>query len=119
MEAALTWSIGKRRRVEGGFPGHARIAQEIADGPSRKRVGIKPDGRQPAREGTIIQDATGREIGRITSGGFGPSVNGPVAMGYVEKAFAKAGTPIGLLVRDKRLEATVADTTFFPHRYKK
>ena len=119
VEAALTWSIGKRRRVEGGFPGHARIAQEIAEGPSRKRVGIKPEGRQPAREGTIIQDASGREIGRITSGGFGPSVNGPVAMGYVEKAFAKAGTPIGLLVRDKRLEATVADTTFFPHRYKK
>lgn len=119
VEAALTWSIGKRRRVEGGFPGHARIAQEIAEGPSRKRVGIKPDGRQPAREGTVIQDANGREIGRITSGGFGPSVNGPVAMGYVEKAHAKAGTPVGLLVRDKRLEATVVDTTFFPHRYKK
>lgn len=119
VEAALTWSIGKRRRVEGGFPGHARIAREIAEGPSRKRVGIKPDGRQPAREGTVIQDASGREIGRITSGGFGPSVNGPVAMGYVEKAFAKTGTPVGLVVRDKRLEATVADTTFFPHRYKK
>jgi aminomethyltransferase len=119
VEAALTWSIGKRRRVEGGFPGHARIVQEIAEGPSRKRVGIKPDGRQPAREGTIIHDAGGREIGRITSGGFGPSINAPVAMGYVEKAFAKVGTPVGLLVRDKRLDATVADTAFFPHRYKK
>lgn len=119
VEAALTWSIGKRRRVEGGFPGHTRIAREIAEGPTRKRVGIAPQGRQPAREGTIIQDASGREIGRITSGGFGPSVNGPVAMGYVEKAHAAIGTPVGLLVRDKRLDATVTGTTFFPHRYKK
>jgi aminomethyltransferase len=119
VEAALTWSIGKRRRVEGGFPGHARIAREIAEGPGRKRVGIKPEGRQPAREGTLIHDAGDREIGRITSGGFGPSVNGPIAMGYVKRAHAAIGTPIGLIVRDKRLEATVADTAFVPHRYRK
>ncbi len=119
VEAALTWSIGKRRRVEGGFPGHARIAAEIADGPARKRVGLKLEGRQPAREGTIIHDAQGREIGRVTSGGFGPSINAPVAMGYVEKSNAAIGTPVGLIVRDKRLEAAIAETTFFPHRYKK
>jgi len=119
VEAALTWSIGKRRRVEGGFPGHARIAREIAEGPARRRVGIRPEGRQPAREGTLIQDASGQEIGRITSGGFGPSVNGPVAMGYVEAAHAATGTSVGLIVRDKRIEASVAGTAFVPHRYKK
>ncbi|MEZ5923581.1 MAG: glycine cleavage system aminomethyltransferase GcvT [Hyphomicrobiaceae bacterium] len=119
VEAALTWSIGKRRRVEGGFPGHARIAREIADGPARKRVGIRPEGRQPAREGTVIQDAGGREIGRITSGGFGPSANAPVAMGYVEIGHAAVGTSVGLIVRDKRLAASVTDPTFVPHHYKK
>ncbi len=72
-------------------------------GPRRKRVGIKPDGRQPAREGTKVLDAAGREVGVITSGGFGPSVNGPVAMGYVDAAAAAVGTPLQLIVRDKPL----------------
>ncbi|MFM9850296.1 MAG: glycine cleavage system aminomethyltransferase GcvT [Hyphomicrobiaceae bacterium] len=117
VEAALVWSMQKRRRTEGGFPGAARIQKELANGPSRLRVGIKPDGRAPAREGTEIQSAGGDKIGIITSGGFGPTVNGPVAMGYVASAHSKAGTPVQLIVRGKPLPAVVCDLPFAPHRY--
>ena len=117
IEARLQWSIQKRRRDEGGFPGADRIKAELASGPSRRRVGIKPDGRAPAREGTEIQSADGKPIGTITSGGFGPSVNGPIAMGYVESDFAELGTKIQLIVRGKPLGATIANTPFTPHRY--
>jgi aminomethyltransferase len=116
VEAALTWSIQKRRREEGGFPGAARIQRELREGASRLRVGIKPEGRQPAREGTEIF-AGGKKIGVITSGGFGPTAQGPVAMGYVEAAFAKPGTPVTLVVRGKELPASVAAMPFAPHRY--
>lgn len=118
VEAALVWSIGKRRREEGGFPGDARIRGELAGGPSRKRVGLKPEGRAPAREGTEIQ-AGGRTIGTVTSGGFGPTVGGPVAMGYVETAFAAPGTEVALLVRGKPLPARVVALPFVPARYKR
>jgi aminomethyltransferase len=107
----------KRRRTEGGFPGAARIQQELANGPSRLRVGIKPDGRAPAREGTEIQSMDGRKIGTITSGGFGPTVNGPIAMGYVATAHARPGTPVQLIVRGKPLPAAVSTLPFAPHRY--
>ena len=117
VEAALTWSIGKRRREQGGFPGAARVQREIAEGPARKRVGIKPDGRAPAREGTEIKSAEGATIGKVTSGGFGPTVNGPVSMGYVERAFAEPGTPLQLIVRDKPMAASVVALPFVPHRY--
>ena len=117
VEAALVWSMQKRRRTEGGFPGAARIQQELANGPSRLRVGIKPDGRAPAREGTEIQSMDGRKIGTITSGGFGPTVNGPIAMGYVATAHAKPGTPVQLIVRGKPLPAAVSNLPFAPHRY--
>jgi len=117
IEARLQWSIQKRRRDEGGFPGADRIRAELADGPKRRRVGIKPAGRAPAREGTEIQDMGGKTIGAITSGGFGPSVNGPVAMGYVESAHAELGTTIQLVVRGKPLPATIANMPFAPHRY--
>ena len=116
IEADLKWSIQKRRREEGGFPGAARIQRELKEGPSRLRVGILPEGRQPAREGTEIFVA-GQKIGVVTSGGFGPSVNGPVAMGYVEAAFAKADTPVTLVVRGKELPARVVAMPFVPHRY--
>ena len=96
VEAALTWSIQKRRRAEGGFPGAERIQREIADGLRALRVGIKPEGRAPAREGTEITSADGVPIGKVTSGGFGPSVNGPIAMGYVDKRFAAPGTAVKL-----------------------
>ena len=90
---------------------------EAANGTARKRVGIRPEGRAPAREGAEIADKKGRVIGRITSGGFGPSVNAPVAMGYVETAFAADGMEIDLLVRGKPLPARVAAMPFAPHRY--
>ena len=93
IEAGLAWSIQKRRRSEGGFPGAERIQDELANGPKRRRVGIRPDGRAPAREGTEILSPCGERVGVVTSGGFGPSVNGPVAMGYVEAAHAEPGTP--------------------------
>jgi aminomethyltransferase len=118
IEAALSWSIQKRRREAGDFPGAQRILRELKEGPARRRVGIAPQGRQPAREGTPIL-AGERKIGTLTSGGFGPSVNAPVAMGYVEAAFAKPGTRITLEVRGKELPALVADMPFTPHRYKR
>jgi aminomethyltransferase len=117
IEAALQWSIQKRRRTEGGFPGFARISDELARGPRRRRVGIRPDGRAPAREGTEIFSLPGERIGTVTSGGFGPSVNGPVAMGYVQTAYAQPGTPVNLMVRGKPLSAAVAPLPFVPHRY--
>ncbi len=117
IEAGLAWSIQKRRRSEGGFPGAKRIQDELAHGPKRRRVGIKPDGRAPAREGTEVLSPSGQRIGVVTSGGFGPSVNGPVAMGYVQADHAKVGTAVSLMVRGKALGAAVASLPFAPHRY--
>ncbi|RTL72673.1 MAG: glycine cleavage system aminomethyltransferase GcvT [Hyphomicrobiales bacterium] len=117
VEAGLTWSIQKRRRLEGGFPGAERIQRELEKGASRKRVGIKPDGRAPAREGTAVSALLGASIGTITSGGFGPSVDGPVAMGYVAADYAATGTPVNLMVRGKALSASVVAMPFVPHRY--
>jgi aminomethyltransferase len=117
IEAALAWSIQKRRRAEGGFPGTARILDELANGPKRKRVGLRPDGKAPAREGTEILALLGERLGTVTSGGFGPSVNGPIAMGYVLADYAGAGTPVNLMVRGKALSAAVAPMPFVPHRY--
>ena len=117
VEAGLSWSIQKRRRDEGGFPGAQRIQQELANGPARCRVGIKPDGRAPAREGTEILALLGDRLGAVTSGGFGPSVNGPVAMGYVKASFAEPGKPLNLMVRGKALSAAVVPLPFVPHRY--
>ncbi len=117
-EAGLLWSIAKRRREEGGFPGAGVVQQQIADGRSRARVGILPEGRAPAREGTVIAK-DGAEIGTVTSGGFGPTVGGPVAMGYVAIEHAKADTPVELMVRGKALPAKVAKMPFSPHGYKR
>lgn len=117
VEAALTWTIGKRRRMAGDFPGAARVAQELADGTTRLRVGIRPDGRQPARGHTPIHAPGGAAIGEITSGGFGPSLNGPMAMGYVAREHAADGTALDLMVRGKAIPARVAPMPFVPHRY--
>ena len=117
IEAALTWSIQKRRRVEGGFPGAERIQAALANRPSRQRVGLRPDGRAPAREGAEIVSADGAPIGVVTSGGFGPSVNAPIAMGYVTRAHAAVGTPVSLIVRGRPLSARVVGLPFHPHAY--
>lgn len=117
VEGNISFVLGKRRREEGGFPGAERILKEEAEGPARLRVGILPEGRAPAREGVEIQSQDGRRIGEITSGGFGPTAGGPVAMGYVDKAFAATGTPVQLMVRGKALPAKIADMPFVPHRY--
>lgn len=117
VEGNIAFAIGKRRREEGGFPGAARIQKELAEGPAKLRVGIKPEGRAPAREGAEIQSAEGKTIGVVTSGGFGPSFGAPVAMGYVDAAHAETGTPVQLIVRGKPLPAVIADMPFTPHRY--
>jgi aminomethyltransferase len=119
QEAGLMWSIAKRRREHGGFMGATRVQNEIITGTKRKRVGVKPDGRAPAREGTVIQNAAGRVIGQITSGGFGPTIGSPVAMGYVEAEYAAEATPLLLVVRDKALPATVVKLPFVPNRFKR
>jgi aminomethyltransferase len=117
IEANLAWSIQKRRRAEGGFPGASRIQRELKEGPRRLRVGIKPEGRAPAREGTEIQSMFADRIGTVTSGGFGPTVNGPVAMGYVEASVARPGANVQLVVRGKPLPASIVTLPFVPHRY--
>ena len=117
IEADLGWTIGKRRREEGGFPGAGVIVRQLAQGAGRKRVGIRPDGRAPAREGTPILNQAGAAIGRVTSGGFGPSLGAPLAMGYVAAADAGEGTPLLLDVRGTARPAHVARLPFVPHRY--
>jgi aminomethyltransferase len=119
IEAGLAWTISKRRRAEGGFPGDSIIQGQLRDGPRRRRVGLLPEGRAPAREGAEIQDFAGRTLGLVTSGCFGPSAERPVAMGYVEAASAAPDTPVALLVRGKPLAARVAAMPFVPHRYAK
>jgi aminomethyltransferase len=117
VEAGLQWTIPQRRRGEGGFPGAERIIGELAHGPARRRVGVKPEGRVPAREGTAILSASGAPVGIVTSGGFGPSVNAPVAMGYVAAEHAKPGTSVKLVVRGKALSASIVPLPFVAHRY--
>jgi len=117
VEGNIAFTIGKRRRAEGGFVGAERILRELAEGPARLRVGILPEGRAPARESVEIQSTDGKKIGVVTSGGFGPTVGGPVAMGYVGPDFSKTGTGLQLMVRGKALPARVADMPFTPHRY--
>jgi aminomethyltransferase len=118
VEADLAWVIQKRRREAGDFPGAERILRELKEGPARKRVGIRPLERAPAREGTEIS-RDGAIIGHVTSGGFGPSVEGPVAMGYVAAAHAAPGTKIDLMIRGTPRPAEIAPLPFVPHRYKR
>jgi glycine cleavage system T protein (aminomethyltransferase) len=117
VEAGLTWSIQKRRREEGGFAGAERVLAELRDGAPRVRVGLRPEGRVPAREGAEIRSSDGAPIGKVTSGGFSPTLGAPIAMGYVERAFAAPGTPVALVVRGKDIPAQVAALPFVPHRY--
>jgi aminomethyltransferase len=115
--AGLTFAINKRRRAEGGFPGAMRILAELENGPIEKRVGFEIDGRQPVREGALVLDGEGNEVGRITSGGFSPSLQRPIAMGYVAAHLAEDGTPLKLEQRGKLFDARVVPMPFVPHRY--
>jgi aminomethyltransferase len=115
--AGLTFAINKRRRAEGGFPGAMRILAELENGPIEKRVGFEVDGRQPVREGALVLDAEGTEVGKITSGGFSPSLQRPIAMGYVASHLAENGTALKLEQRGKLFEARVVPMPFVPHRY--
>ena len=115
VEAGLTFAINKRRKAEGGFPGAEPILAGLASGPSRKRVGLALEGRMAAREGAAI--VHNGETGTVTSGGFSPSLERPIAMGYVEAALAAPGTALEIEVRGKRIAATVVPLPFIPHRY--
>jgi aminomethyltransferase len=119
VEAQLNWTIAKRRREQGGFAGERTILDQLANGPARKLVGIRPEGRAPAREGTPIHDSAGAAIGSITSGGFGPTVGGPVALGFVESAHAAAATELQLMIRGRPHPARVTALPFVPHRYRR
>jgi aminomethyltransferase len=119
IEADLAWSISKRRRAEGGFPGAARIQRELGHGAARRRVGLLLDGKAPAREGAEIADVSGAIVGRVTSGGFAPSLGKPIAMGYVPAGLAAPGTSLHLIVRGKPLAAKVVALPFVPNRYKR
>jgi aminomethyltransferase len=115
--AGLTFAINKRRRAEGGFPGAMRILAELDNGPIEKRVGLEVEGRQPVREGALILDGEGNEVGKITSGGFSPSLQRPIAMGYVASHLATDGTALKLEQRGKLFDARVVPMPFVPHRY--
>jgi aminomethyltransferase len=117
VEAGLDWSIGKRRRVEGGFPGADRILGELRDGPARLRVGLKPEGRATPREGVEIFSTQGERIGVVTSGAFSPTLGHPIAMGYVATQDAVSGTPVSFQIRGKPQPGQVTDMPFVPHRY--
>ncbi|MDR3495480.1 MAG: glycine cleavage T C-terminal barrel domain-containing protein, partial [Ancalomicrobiaceae bacterium] len=121
VEAGLSWSIPKRRREGGGFPGFERLKREWRDGPGRLRVGLKPEGRAPIRAGVMLyaDEADAEPIGHVTSGGFGPSVNGPVAMGYVASPHAKRGTRLLAELRGSRVAVDVVDLPFLPNRFKR
>jgi aminomethyltransferase len=123
VEANLTWAIQRARRAggarEGGFPGAERILRELVEGPERLRVGLQPEGRAPMREGVELFAEDGTPVGRVSSGGFGPSVNAPIAMGYVARAHATVGTPLVGEVRGKRLPVTVCELPFHPTSYKR
>ena len=115
--AGLTFAINRRRRVEGRFAGALRIMAELENGPIEKRVGFEIEGRQPVREGALVLDGEGNEVGKITSGGFSPSLQRPIAMGYVAAPFADEGTALKLEQRGKLFDARVVPMPFVPHRY--
>ncbi len=119
IAAGLAWSIGKRRKMARDFPATERLMAELFEGTARKRVGLRLLDKAPAREGADIVEGTGRCIGRVTSGSFGPSVGAPIAMGYVDCEFAADGTELAVMVRGVGRPARVAPLPFVPHRYKR
>jgi aminomethyltransferase len=117
VEADLGFAISKRRRAEGGFPGADRILCELGEGVSRKRIGLAIDGKAPAREGNEIHDSSGRLVGAVTSGGYGATIGGPIAMGYVESTLSAPGTILTLSIRGKNIGGQIVSLPFVPHRY--
>ena len=117
IEAGLAWSIQKRRRAEGGFPGADVILAQLRDGPPRRLVGLVPQGRGLAREGASVETPDGRPLGRVTSGGFGPTRGGPLAMGYVASGSSAVGTPVRLVVRGAPVPAEIGAMPFVPQHY--
>jgi aminomethyltransferase len=117
VEAGLMWAVAKPVRERGGFVGATALAAAMAAGPARRRVGLKPDGRQPVRAGAVILDDTGAEVGIVTSGGFGPSAGHPVAMGYVRADRANAA--LHTEIRGNRIALAVHPLPFTPHRYRR
>ncbi|MBN9669134.1 glycine cleavage system aminomethyltransferase GcvT [Roseibium aggregatum] len=117
VEGGITFCMQKRRRENGGFPGADRIRKELRDGPARVRVGLRLEGKAPAREGAEIALAGGDVIGTVTSGGFAPTVGAPIAMGYVPAGHAEPGTALEIIVRNRRLAAKVSGMPFVPNNY--
>ena len=121
IEASLLWAMSKPRRADGaragGFPGAERIFAQQRDGIASKRVGLLPQERVPVREGAEIVDADGTVIGTVCSGGFGPTLGAPVAMGYLQSSHIALDTEVRALVRGKRVAMKVAKTPFVPQRY--
>lgn len=116
VEAGLLWSIGKERRVQGGFPGAAVVQKQIAEGAPRRRIGLLPEGKAIAREGAEIAIA-GKVVGKVTSGGFAPTLGRAIAMGYVERAHSADGTKVDLVVRGRPVSAEIAPMPFVKHTY--
>ena len=121
MAPSIGSALSKARRADGarpgGYPGSHIVMQQLAEGVARKRVGLLVKDRMPVREGADLVDAEGRVVGKVTSGGFGPTVGGPIAMGYVETAHSKIGTALQAIVRGKPVPVDVAKTPFTPQRY--
>lgn len=119
VSAAILWAVPKNLREDGRFVGAEALRAIRAEGAKEKRVGLKPEGRQPVRAGAPILDEAGETVGRVTSGGFGPSVGHPVAMGYVARPLAEPGTRLFAEVRGNRVALDVHPLPFAAHRYKK
>jgi aminomethyltransferase len=117
VEAALTWAVAKRRRESADFPGAAAILEQLDGGAARRRVGLLPEGRAPVREGAVISDSDGNEIGKVTSGGFSPTLERPIAMGYVASAFVEVGTEVQVNLRGREVAARVAAMPFVEPNY--
>lgn len=117
VEASLAWTIPARRRASADFPGAERILRQLAEGAARRRVGLRPEGRVPVREGAMLSAPDGAEVGIVTSGGFGPTVEAPVAMGYVETPHAAVGTELAAAVRGRSVAVRVARLPFVEHNY--
>ncbi len=117
VEAGLAWSIGKRRRADGGFPGFARISAALRDGPARLRVGLLPESKAPVREGAMLVSTSGEVAGHVTSGGFSPTLQRPIAMGYVACKHARKGAQVITELRGNRITLDVAPLPFVAHRY--